>query len=157
MSGIHYVQQPAINTVGPYGTNFIYEFSQQRFDFTVVGLKPNTQHIFYFENVDKSAKCRQLGKNLGVPLVTDLSGVVQFEFYYDTDIPGDSVITDYLQSQIALQALAGVKQIRIENSDQTSIARDVLIFTMPNSLLTDPVTFDFSTLNLNFGNMGIGG
>lgn len=55
------------------------------------GLKPNTVHKFYYENVDRTKDCRQLGTNdrstaddgrLGGPLKTDSSGYVRFYFYF---------------------------------------------------------------------------
>jgi hypothetical protein len=55
------------------------------------GLKPDTVHKFYYENVDRTKDCRQLGTNnnstrddgrLGGPLKTDASGYVRFYFYF---------------------------------------------------------------------------
>lgn len=55
------------------------------------GLKPNTIHKFYYENVDRTVDCKQLGSNnastsddgkLGGPLTTDKNGYVRFNFYF---------------------------------------------------------------------------
>jgi hypothetical protein len=55
------------------------------------GLKPDTVHKFYYENVDRTKDCRQLGTNnrstsddgrLGGPLKTDANGYVRFYFYF---------------------------------------------------------------------------
>ncbi len=64
------------------------------------GLKPNTVHKFYYENVDRTADCKQLGPldnlpfnifsffgvsdkgRLGGPLTTDANGYIKFNFYF---------------------------------------------------------------------------
>lgn len=53
------------------------------------GLKPNTIHKFYYENVDRTKDCRQCPENLkealgsiGGPLKTDENGYIRFKFYF---------------------------------------------------------------------------
>lgn len=66
------------------------------------GLKPNTVHKFYYENVDRTKDCKQLGAigssgifnsflsffgtsdngRLGGPLRTDENGYIRFNFYF---------------------------------------------------------------------------
>lgn len=125
-----------INTTGVYGQAYSYSFSEQRFDFSLSGLKPSTRHYFYFENTDKSAKCRQLGKTLGQNLITDAYGNLTFEFYYESDIPHDTTITDYVQAELLLSNLAGIKRIKVTSVDGTSIAEDLLNFTVPEKEIT---------------------
>lgn len=59
------------------------------------GLKPNTIHKFYYENVDRTKDCTQLGTNnrstsddgrLGGPLKTDASGYIRFKFYFTASV-----------------------------------------------------------------------
>ena len=53
------------------------------------GLKPNTIHKFFYENVDRTKDCRQLNPNgrimlgkIGGPLMTDDQGVLRFKFHF---------------------------------------------------------------------------
>lgn len=59
------------------------------------GLKPNTIHKFFYENVDRTKDCKQLGSNnksssddgkLGGPLVTDSNGYIRFNFYFTSAV-----------------------------------------------------------------------
>lgn len=69
---VHPLHDP-INTVIP----------NQRFPISCAGLRPNTRHYFTFNGVDKSAACRQTGKALGEALITNSTGQIQFEFYFE--------------------------------------------------------------------------
>lgn len=74
--------------------HFDFNLSQpkdQVFECIGRGLKPNTIHKFYYENVDRTEDCRQLGSSaastgikgkLGGPLITDESGYVRFNFHF---------------------------------------------------------------------------
>lgn len=137
-----------INTGGTYGQSYSYSFAEQRFDFSLTGLKPNTKHSFYFENTDKSTKCRQLGKTLGQDLITDAYGNLSFEFYYESDIPHNTVVTEYVQAELLLSNLAGIKRIKVSSIDNTSIAEDLLTFTVPDKEISVP--FEFATWNVAF-------
>jgi hypothetical protein len=65
---------------------------EQVFKCTGRGLKPNTRHQFFYENIDRTKDCRQLNTTrtstspiigrLGGPLITDSSGYVEFNFYF---------------------------------------------------------------------------
>ena len=111
-----------------------YIVREQVINFRVVGLKPNTRHYFYFDNVDKSAKCApgqalntyvfrtgdaQLAGRQGDPLVSDARGNLNFAFFYDSDI---DTTTNYTELLSVINRVAGVKQVRIQSSDQTSSA-----------------------------------
>lgn len=59
------------------------------------GLKPNTIHKFFYENVDRTKDCKQLGSKdystaddgkLGGPLKTDASGYVRFKFHFTASV-----------------------------------------------------------------------
>lgn len=137
-----------ITTSGTYGQSYSYSFSEQRFDFSLTGLKPSTKHYFYFESTDKSAKCRQLGKTLGQDLITDVYGNLSFEFYYESDIPHNTTVTDYVQAELLLSNLAGIKRIKVSSIDDTSVAEDLLTFTVPDKEISIP--FEFATWNVAF-------
>lgn len=53
----------------------------QSFYFKVVGLKPNTYHNFFVNEVEETSRCQQTNKTLGAGLTTDANGVVTFRWY----------------------------------------------------------------------------
>ena len=91
----------------------------QKFTITVSGLQPYTRHYFYFEGVDKTARCQQIipaddiaNFNPGFEptageLYSSVSGKLTFEFFYDAGIT--EATTDFeLQNQRAAN-VAGKK------------------------------------------------
>ena len=63
-----------------------YVVRDQRFEFKLAGLKPNTRHYFYFEGADLSAKCQMLNGKIGTGLFTDIEGKLNFFFYFQSGI-----------------------------------------------------------------------
>ena len=103
-----------------------YLADAQRFDITFTGLRPNTKHFFYFDELDVTAKCTQI-RNTATPgtvpdgLVSDANGVLVMSFYFDAGI-NEAAASDFTkQNQLAAQ-LAGIKSFNISNIDGSSFA-----------------------------------
>ena len=109
-----------------------YTSTSQKFAFRVTGLKPNTKHNFFYENVNNSVRCAQVGKTLypQQDMISDENGVLEFDFFYDiifepniADIPNaTSINSDFYAYSRAIAAAAGVKPIRVADSANTSKA-----------------------------------
>ena len=130
----------------------VYTVSEQVFFFEVTGLKPGTKHLFYFEDVDRSSKCKPTGGNLGANLVSSAQGILSFEFYYDAGLPADTTYTDYVQQQSYYASIAGTKKIAVKNSDETSKAEDTI--TIQVESLANTSQIDPSVSNSVFGTSG---
>jgi hypothetical protein len=89
------------------------------------GLKPNTIHQFFYENVDRTKDCRQMDTNrssrdpsrgrLGGPLTTDSTGRVEFNFYFTASVERE---VDKLNS--TSYNLAGDKVFELRAVDSTA-------------------------------------
>jgi hypothetical protein len=125
--------------------NTVFTVAEQLFSFQVTGLKPATKHLFYFEDQDRSSKCRPAGGNLGANLVSGVDGILTFEFYYDSGIPANTTYTSYVQNQAYYSSIAGTKKIAVKNSDETSIAEDVItiqVTSVSNTVQIDPTSYN---------------
>lgn len=107
----------------PRHTNFIS--SDQVFEFEISGLKPNTKHRFFFDNVDKTDKVQQRGRSINEPIISDSSGVVRMIYFYS---PSDliDVVTDFAQVSKISAAIASVKSFEIRSDDGTSYASGII-------------------------------
>lgn len=99
------------------------------------GLKPNTVHKFFYENVDRTKDCKQLGsKNssvstdgkLGGPLITDANGYLRFNFYFTAAVEQE---VDALNK--VNYSLAGDKMFELRAVDST--AKKVVPFTVDSA------------------------
>jgi len=124
-------------------TNYYFSASQS-FTFTATGLKPLTEHTFYFDGADLSSRCQPFGKNQGDALVTDASGQISFTFYYDAGTPEQT--TDYSYAQSLLNNLAGDKvcTLTAPNSQASKTIRivkgsDYQVSSQPTVTTTEPV------------------
>lgn len=107
----------------PRHTNFIS--GDQSFEIIVSGLKPNTKHKFFFDNVDQTDKAQQLGRALVDPIISDESGVIKLKYYYT---PSDitDVTSDFAQASKTSAAIATVKSFEVKSDDATSTATGVI-------------------------------
>jgi len=126
-----------------------YVVRDQRFEFKLAGLKPNTRHYFYFEGADLSAKCQMLNGKIGAGLFTDLEGKMDFFFYYQSGISA----SNNLKTELSLYSkIAGVKKILVKSSDAVSYAETTITFASLNSSTTlalntnKPISTVLSTL-----------
>ena len=110
--------------------------AEQAFDIHVTGLRPDTDHKFFIEGLDKTANCKQVGRILGVGLQTDSNGVLDFVYYYYPTIESVDVTTE---AAAATEMVAATKSVRIVNTDNTSQSQSVIqlknyikkVFTAP--------------------------
>jgi hypothetical protein len=103
----------------------------QRFECVGKGLKPNTIHKFFYENVDRTKDCKQLGSNdqslrddgkIGGPLKTDENGYIRFRFHFTAAVEKE---VDALNS--VNYNLVGDKLFELRAVDST--AKKVVPFT----------------------------
>ena len=92
----------------------------QKFNIAVTGLKPNTFHKFVFDGEDQTAKCAQSRTSTTNTsgLLTDASGTLNFEFYYDAGI--NEATSDLEQQNKLAAAKAGIKVFTIQSYDGNS-------------------------------------
>lgn len=102
------------------GTDTKYSVIEKDYTIKVTGLKANTTHKFYLENIDLTTKCKQDGGTLGSGLRSDASGNITFVFYYYPDIT-DPASEIQKAAQLASQP-AAEKAFELRNSDSTSKA-----------------------------------
>jgi hypothetical protein len=109
---------PVASRVGPYIAD------AQKFTITATGLKPNTYHKFIFDNSDNTIKCSQVRTgafiNLPATLITDATGAITFDFYYDAGIT--EATSDWTQINKLAASVAGVKSFSIESFETSSKA-----------------------------------
>lgn len=110
--------------------------NEQQFNVVITGLRPSTAHTFYFEGTDQTSKCKQAGGVLGSGLQTDANGVLDFVFYYNSDIESNTTLTSSLAST---DMTAGVKNISVTNADGTSSAEGTLqVRAYVKQIINDP-------------------
>jgi len=103
----------------------VFFAASQVFRFTATSLKPSTRHLFYFDNTDKSASCKPIGGVLGGNILTDTSGNVVFDYYYNS---GLTTSTDYAAAKALANSRAGDKVAKLASSDALSHAQCIVIF-----------------------------
>lgn len=111
-----------INNISDYVPASGYVADSQKFTISVTGLKPNTKHDFYFSGELKTDKCRIIRgmSNINTNLVSDNSGNLSFDFYYDAGI--DESTSDVSQQYKLLSSIAGTKVFTIKDLSSTSFA-----------------------------------
>lgn len=110
-----------------------YVVRDQRFEFKLAGLKPNTRHYFYFDGVDKTPYCQMLNGKIGQNLFTDASGNMNFFFYYQSGISPTKSLTYELS---LYSKIAGVKKVLVTSADGTSYAETTVTFAPLNKSTT---------------------
>lgn len=110
---------------GSVATNS-YIADSQKFTIAVTGLKSSTRHKFMFNGEDQTAKCSQIRNSTTntTGLVSDVNGVINFEFYFDAGI--NEASTDLAQQNKLAAAAAGIKSFSIESFDGTSKANGTI-------------------------------
>lgn len=110
--------------------------NEQQFGIVITGLRPSTSHTFLFEGTDMTSKCKQAGGTLGSGLQTDANGVLDFVFYYSSDIDPNTTLTSALAST---DMAAGVKNIVVRNADGTSEAEGTIqVRAYVKQIINDP-------------------
>ena len=98
-----------------------YIADAQKFQISVVGLKPNTLHRFIFDGSDNTSKCLQ-NRNTTTNttgLLSDTNGTLNFDFYYDAGL-SEVALTDIEQRNRLAALIAGNKSFTIESNDGNS-------------------------------------
>lgn len=95
-----------------------YIIRAQSFEVSASGLKPLTQHFFFYEGTNATDRCKPLGGNRGDGLITDRSGALSFTVYVDptTIVP----TTGYEQAENLMKNFATPKQVRITSASDGS-------------------------------------
>lgn len=97
----------------------------------VSGLRPLTKHDIYFNNTLSNSKAQSVsgpgalrifGTDIvgGSTLVTDTSGNLDIEFYYDNGIPDSLTETTFTQLQALINGVGGDKPVKIVSVDGLS-------------------------------------
>jgi hypothetical protein len=93
---------------------------EQTFRFNLKGLQPLTRHYFYFErNAAATTSIKPAGGKIGDPLMTDSSGMVVFDYYYDSGITSDTSPLANAQKQANL--IGGVKEVAVSTLSATKL------------------------------------
>lgn len=100
-----------------------YTAADQDVDITVSGLKPNTNHTMYIENVNVTSRVKQNNRLLGQGLISDANGNITAKIYYGPEIVPTTEVEK--AAALALQ-VAGTKSVKIASSDNSSIAENTI-------------------------------
>ena len=104
-------------------TNLYFTTRDRVFTITVYGLRPSTIHYCYFERqLVPSSQIKPYGKNLGDNIVSDQSGQVVFDFYYQSG--ASTAATSIAEGQRLAASLAGVKELVVINQNTSSLSND---------------------------------
>jgi hypothetical protein len=114
---------------------------EQTFRFSLKGLQPLTQHYFYFERRRVAAtSIKPVGGKIGDPLMTDMSGMVQFDYYYDSGITEDTSPLANAQKQANL--IGGVKEVALS----TTLAASN---TLPSNFMDTSLSYYIGHITIN--------
>ena len=117
-------------SIGSSGSSYTYSTAGQAFSISCTGLKPSTQHYFYFSGINGGSQCQPAGGALGGNLYTDASGSINFTFYYNSGITTGSSVT---ASQSIISSLVGVKAFQLVSADgQSSASSTIRIISQVN-------------------------
>lgn len=119
------------------GTDWSYSTVSQNIDFTVVGLKPNTKHKFFFEGEDNTERAMQDGYTLypQTDLVSDSNGEIRFSYFYyvwysdNPQVQLDTATlqaTPYIERALDMAAVMSSKSVRVADEANTSFAEGVI-------------------------------
>ena len=79
-------------------TSLFSASSSSHIPIACTGLKPLSTHYFFINGTNITSLVRQFGKNLGDPLVTDSTGYIRFEYYYNAgSIVSSTASVPYIQ------------------------------------------------------------
>lgn len=101
-------------------TGQVFFSDAQSFTMEMTGLRPNTIHKWYMEDVDQSANCLPPGSALGANLISASDGTLTFTYFYDAGL--DEVTTDFEQYNLQASALQGFKFGYVASADYSSVA-----------------------------------
>ena len=135
---------------------------EQVFRVDIKGLRPSTPHYMYFERRQVSASnIKPLGGSLGGSLVSDTSGNLTFDFYYQADLPPST--SPVQEFQRAASLVAGVKEVVVSNINETTLPSDFALASSSYfaghigiSVLTTSSIPDSSTIDDSVHGSGIG-
>ena len=125
-----------------------YTAADQDVDISVSGLKPNTIHTIFIDNVNVTSRTKQSGRLLGQGLLSDADGNVTAKIYYGPDIVPATDVEK--AAALALQA-AGTKSVKIVSSDNSSIAENTIQIPEYVKKENNTVTTTVPTFNIGFG------
>lgn len=96
---------------------------EQTFRIKGTGLMPLTVHYLYVERkrVD-STNIKVVGGKLGNSIITDINGMVEFDYYYNSGI--SSAATSEEEAKKTANLLAGTKEIVLSNIEATALPTD---------------------------------
>lgn len=153
--------KPILGTGTKKTTDVVSVTPDQAFECYGRGLRPDTKHRFFYENVDRTADCKQIlekgvtyavetGK-LGGPLITDENGKVKFIFYFTPRVEQE---VDKLNK--VNYNLVGDKVFELRATDST--AKKVVPFTQENIYKEVTKKDSYTQVNANpFGGAVEGG
>lgn len=95
---------------------------------TVIGLKPNTYHDFYFDGLLATNKCEQIRTSTTNTsgLLSDEDGAITLNFYNDMFVNWSEVITEFAENQIRTGSTPSTKSFAVRSSDSSSSAVGVI-------------------------------
>lgn len=65
--------------------NYKFVVKDQCFKFNCASLRPFTRYYVIFDQFDFTSFCKQKGKRIGEPLITDEYGKLDFEFFWNRE------------------------------------------------------------------------
>lgn len=116
-----YYNPDTFATAGAQSSN--YTTADQDIDLEITGLKPNTVHTFYLDNVDVTSRVKQDTGLLGAGITSDANGVIKLKLYYGADIVPT---TDVEKAAADALKTAGTKAVRIVSADNLSKAEGTI-------------------------------
>ena len=126
---------------------------EQVFRVDIKGLRPSTPHYMYFERRQVSASnIKPLGGSLGGSLVTDTSGNLVFDFYYQADLPPST--SPVQEFQRAASLVAGVKEVVVSNINQSSLPSDFALAS--SSYFAGQIGISVLTTSSSAPDIGVG-
>lgn len=129
---------------------------QQVFNIVCTGMKPNSVHSFFYENIDRSQDCIPVYPKpaaptsvvLGSPLVTDASGKIEFNFYFTIDVESQVDAANKVKYE-----LAGDKRFELRTLD--SSAYKIVPFQNYTNLNNLNLNLNLQNLNLSYQQFNI--
>lgn len=122
----------------------------QKFKISVTGLKPNTYHKFILNNEDHTSKCvqqRQTTSNVDGTLLSDSSGNIILDYYYDAGI-NEATSDLQLQNKLA-SAISGTKFFTVESYDKSSVGAGSITVKYYSFLTQDEMSNYIAYLNVS--------
>lgn len=136
-----------LNNITDYIPSGGYVADAQKFNIIVSGLKASTKHEFYFNGELKTDKCRIVRSSsafIGDSLISDNSGNISFDYYYDAGI--NESTSDVLQQYKLLSSIAGTKIFTLKDPSSSSFAVGSIELKFYTSI-TPELTGSFGSVN----------